>query len=62
MKKLSLLLLVALSSSLLMAGCGKDKEPETITETVVDEHLDTSEEIAESNTPGLPPEAFRRYR
>ena len=56
MKKFSLLLLVTLSSALLITGCGKDKEPETITETVVDEHLDTSEEIAESNTPGLPPE------
>ena len=35
MKKLSVLLLVALSSALLMTGCGKEKEPEVIEEAVV---------------------------
>ena len=35
MKKLSVLLLIALSSALLMTGCGKEEEPEVIEEAVV---------------------------
>ena len=44
MKKLSVLLLIALSSALLMTGCGKEEEPEIIEEAVVVETVETPEE------------------
>lgn len=56
MKKLCLFLLISLSSALLMLGCGKDKEPETITETIVDELPNASDQITESALSGFPPE------
>ena len=60
MKKLSVLLLVALSSALLMTGCGKEKEPEVIEEAVVVEtpsEEPETEEIAEEEVKEeLPPE------
>ena len=52
MKKLSVLLLVALSSALLMTGCGKEKEPEVIEEAVVVEtpsEEPETEEITDEN-------------
>ena len=61
MKKLSVLLLVALSSALLMTGCGKEKEPEVIEEAVVvetpSEEPEPEEEIVEEKVDeDLPPE------
>ena len=64
MKKLSVLLLVALSSALLMTGCGKEKEPEVIEEAVVvetpSEEPETDEIANESDEEkvdeDLPPE------
>ena len=59
MKKLSVLLLVALSSALLMAGCGKEEAPEVIEEAIVietpTEETSTEEIVTETNE-DLPPE------
>ena len=59
MKKLSVLLLIALSSALLMTGCGKEEEPEVIEEAVVVETVDepeTEEIVEEEVNEDLPPE------
>ena len=58
MKKLSVLLLIALSSALLMTGCGKEEEPEVIEEAVVVETVETPEEevVVEEVNEDLPPE------
>ena len=58
MKKLSVLLLIALSSALLMTGCGKEEEPEIIEEAVVVETAETPEEevVEEEVNEDLPPE------
>ena len=58
MKKLSVLLLIALSSALLMTGCGKEEEPEIIEEAVVVETVETPEEevVEEEVNEDLPPE------
>lgn len=59
MKKISLLLLITLSSVLLATGCGKDNKPGVIEETVATETItDTFEEIEtlEQTDPSLPPE------
>ena len=57
MKKLSVLLLIALSSTLLMTGCGKEEEPEIIEEAVVVETVETPEEevVEEEVNEDLPP-------
>ena len=58
MKKLSVLLLIALSSALLMTGCGKEEEPEVIEEAIVVETpIETpEEEVPEEVNEDLPPE------
>ena len=64
MKKLSVLLMIALSSALLMTGCGKEKEKEEVKTPVVETPIDTStpEEPSPEDEPvveepqDLPPE------
>ena len=63
MKKLSVLLLIALSSALLMTGCGKDKDKETpqeqITESPIGAPADSeekTEDVAEAVPEDLPPQ------
>ena len=59
MKRLKVLLLVALSSTLLLTACGKKEEPEAIQEaSVVEVEAPTVEEtvIEETNDEDLPPE------
>ena len=64
MKKLSVLLLIALSSALLMAGCGKEKAPEEIQTPVVEAPADTStpedsateNEVVEETPEEIPPQ------
>lgn len=59
MKKLSLFLLIALSSALLVTGCGKDKKPEIIEETIATEPpTDMTNEIPtpEQTVSDVPPE------
>ena len=59
MKKLSLFLLITLSSALLVTGCGKDKKPEVIEETIATETpTDVPEEVVtpEQTVSDVPPE------
>ena len=59
MKKLSLFLLIALSSALLVTGCGKDKKSEIIEETIATETpMDMTDGILtpEQTVSDVPPE------
>ena len=62
MKKLSVLLLVAFSSALLMTGCGKEEAPEVIEEAIVVEtpvetpEVNAEETVVEEVNEDLPPE------
>ena len=58
MKKLSLLLLLAFSSALLVTGCDNNRKTEPTTEIFIENNTDTLEDIPSSEpvNPNLPPE------